>query len=83
MILGMLPVALALGEGGEVRAPMAVVVIGGLITSTFLTLVVVPVIYTFFEWLRHVFARKKQGPPPAKTVRNDLTPREVAPPTDW
>ena len=45
MVFGMLPVALALGEGGETRAPMAVAVIGGLITSTLLTLVVVPVVY--------------------------------------
>lgn len=51
MIFGMLPVALALGEGGEARAPMAVTVIGGLITSTLLTLVVVPVVYTFMERL--------------------------------
>ncbi len=49
MIFGMLPVAMALGEGGEVRAPMAVCVIGGLITSTLLTLVVVPVIYTYAD----------------------------------
>ena len=52
MILGMLPVALALGEGGEARAPMAVVVIGGLITSTVLTLVVVPVVFSLIEGLR-------------------------------
>ncbi len=49
MIFGMLPVALALGEGGEVRAPMAVCVIGGLITSTLLTLVVVPVLYVYID----------------------------------
>jgi HAE1 family hydrophobic/amphiphilic exporter-1 len=49
MIFGMLPVALALGEGGEVRAPMAVCVIGGLITSTLLTLVVVPVLYVYVD----------------------------------
>ncbi|MGE0321789.1 MAG: efflux RND transporter permease subunit [Polyangiaceae bacterium] len=53
MIFGMLPVALARGEGGEARAPMAVCVIGGLITSTVLTLVVVPVIYTLMEALTH------------------------------
>jgi HAE1 family hydrophobic/amphiphilic exporter-1 len=47
----MLPVALALGEGGEMRAPMAVCVIGGLITSTLLTLVIVPVVYTLFDGL--------------------------------
>jgi HAE1 family hydrophobic/amphiphilic exporter-1 len=60
MIFGMFPVALALSEGGETRAPMAVCVIGGLITSTMLTLVVVPVVYSLtdavlnsrlFRWL--------------------------------
>jgi HAE1 family hydrophobic/amphiphilic exporter-1 len=49
MIFGMLPTALALGEGGSFRAPMARAVIGGLITSTLLTLIVVPVVYTFFD----------------------------------
>jgi len=49
MVFGMFPVALALGEGGEVRAPMAVAVIGGLITSTLLTLVVVPVVYSIMD----------------------------------
>jgi hydrophobic/amphiphilic exporter-1 (mainly G- bacteria), HAE1 family len=51
MICGMLPVALALSEGGEIRAPMAVTVIGGLITSTLLTLVVVPVVYSLMSAL--------------------------------
>ena len=49
MIFGMLPTALALGAGSEFRAPMAVAVIGGLITSTLLTLVVVPVAYTYLD----------------------------------
>ncbi|MEJ7812402.1 MAG: efflux RND transporter permease subunit [Gemmatimonadaceae bacterium] len=49
MIFGMIPLALALGEGSEQRAPMAHAVIGGLITSTFLTLFVVPVVYTLLE----------------------------------
>jgi HAE1 family hydrophobic/amphiphilic exporter-1 len=49
MIFGMLPIALALSEGSELRAPMAVAVIGGLITSTLLTLVVVPVAYTLID----------------------------------
>ncbi len=70
MVFGMLPVALALGEGGESRAPMAVCVIGGLITSTLLTLVVVPVVYTLFDalannpavkWLESkVFAKRRE-----------------------
>lgn len=48
-ILGMLPIALGIGEGAELRQSMGVVLIGGLTTSTLLTLVVVPLIYLFFE----------------------------------
>ena len=48
-ILGMTPLALALGRGSEVQAPMATAVIGGLATSTFLTLFVVPVVYSVFD----------------------------------
>ncbi|HEX7118200.1 MAG TPA: efflux RND transporter permease subunit [Longimicrobiales bacterium] len=59
MIFGMLPIALAMGEGGGFRAPMARAVIGGLITSTLLTLVVVPVAYTYFDdfgaWVKRRF----------------------------
>ncbi len=65
MIFGMLPLALALGAGAEMRAPMARAVIGGLITSTFLTLLVVPVVYTimddFGEWIRFRWEGKKEG----------------------
>jgi len=49
MIFGMIPLALAIGEGAEQRAPMAHAVIGGLITSTILTLFVVPVVYTLLD----------------------------------
>jgi len=56
MIFGMLPLALAIGAGAEQRAPMARAVIGGLITSTLLTLFVVPVVYTLLDdataWMR-------------------------------
>ena len=47
MVFGMLPLALALNEGGELQAPMGRAIIGGVITSTLLTLVVVPVIYSY------------------------------------
>jgi len=47
MIAGMLPLALGVGEGGETQAPMGRAIIGGVITSTLLTLVVVPVLYTY------------------------------------
>ena len=63
MIFGMLPLALGLGEGGEQRSPMAHAVIGGLITSTLLTLLVVPVVYTYLDdlsaWLSHFW--KSEG----------------------
>jgi HAE1 family hydrophobic/amphiphilic exporter-1 len=58
MVFGMLPTALKLGEGAETRAPMAIAVIGGLITSTLLTLVVIPVVYTIVDDLERYFARK-------------------------
>ena len=47
--LGLLPMALGLGEGAEIRAPMAITVIGGLLVSTLLTLVVIPVVYTLLD----------------------------------
>ncbi len=49
MIAGMLPIALELGAGAQVRSPMAIAVIGGLMTSTLLTLVVIPVIFTYMD----------------------------------
>jgi len=52
MIFGMMPLALALGSGSEMRQGMAVVVIGGLTSSTLLTLVLVPVVYTYVDALR-------------------------------
>ena len=64
MIFGMLPIAMSLGEGGGFRAPMARAVIGGLVTSTLLTLLVVPVAYTYFddigEWFKRKFISKEQ-----------------------
>jgi hydrophobic/amphiphilic exporter-1 (mainly G- bacteria), HAE1 family len=62
MIFGMLPLFFALGKGAEFRAPMARAVVGGLITSTLLTLIVVPVVYALLddaaEWLRRRLGRK-------------------------
>ncbi len=61
MIFGMLPMALGLGEGSEVQAPMGRAVIGGLITSTLLTLVVVPVLYTYLDNLPRWWRRRSQS----------------------
>ena len=55
MIFGMLPMALGIGEGASQRAPMAHAVIGGLISSTILTLVVVPVILTLLDDVARYF----------------------------
>lgn len=69
MIFGMIPLALALGEGSEQRAPMARAVIGGLITSTLLTLFVVPVVYTLLDdavlWARSRRTSPVPAPQPA------------------
>ena len=63
MIFGMVPLAFALTEGSEMRAPMGQAVIGGVITSSLLTLVVVPVVYCYMDdlgqWARKVFTGNK------------------------
>lgn len=56
-IFGMIPIALALSEGGETRAPMAVCVIGGMTSSTFLTLLVVPVVYKLMDRFTSLLGR--------------------------
>jgi len=61
MIFGMLPLALAIGAGAEMRAPLARAVIGGLITSTFLTLLVVPVMYTLLDDAGAWVGRQRKG----------------------
>ncbi len=48
-VFGLLPMALGLGEGAELRAPMAITVIGGLAVATLLTLVVIPVVYSLLD----------------------------------
>lgn len=61
MIAGMLPIALGIGAGSEARSPMAISVIGGLITSTMFTLIVIPVVFTYVDdfqkWLKSLVAR--------------------------
>ncbi|MBA3070794.1 MAG: efflux RND transporter permease subunit [Nitrospirae bacterium] len=57
IIFGMLPIAIGIGEGAETRSPMAIATIGGLLTSLFLTLVVVPVAYDLFDDLQTRFSK--------------------------
>ncbi|MDE2848423.1 MAG: efflux RND transporter permease subunit [Gemmatimonadota bacterium] len=65
-ILGLLPLALGLGEGAEIRTPLAVTVIAGLIASTFLTLIVIPVIYSLVDRDQH--GAPAEGPVPEGPV---------------
>lgn len=62
MIAGMCPIAFGIGAGSEARAPMAISVVGGLVTSTLLTLVIVPVVFTYIDdlqsWLLRLFLRR-------------------------
>jgi cobalt-zinc-cadmium resistance protein CzcA len=65
--LGFVPMALSSGPGAEVQRPLATVVIGGVITSTFLTLIVLPVLY---DWIEAKWPRKRP-----------LAPAEIPPGT--
>jgi HAE1 family hydrophobic/amphiphilic exporter-1 len=69
-ILGMFPLALGMGKGTETQAPMATAVIGGLATSTLLTLLVIPVVYTLLDDLTTRFRR-----PRARRGRETLSTR--------
>jgi multidrug efflux pump subunit AcrB len=76
MIFGMLPMAIGVGEGGEILAPMGRAVIGGVITSSLLTLLIVPVLYTYIygltrrakKWFHKESAETAHAPPPAGLV---------------
>jgi HAE1 family hydrophobic/amphiphilic exporter-1 len=81
MVFGMVPLAFALSEGSEQRAPMGQAVIGGIITSSLLTLVVVPVAYTYLDdlaaWARrkwgHAEPEPKPGPNPELNTGGPIT----------
>lgn len=75
MIAGMVPIALGLGAGSEVRAPMAIAVVGGLITSTFLTLIVVPVVFTYVDDWKIKLTNSKGKP--SKDKLNDAARQEA------
>jgi hydrophobe/amphiphile efflux-1 (HAE1) family protein len=77
MIFGMLPLSLGLGQGAEQQAPMGRAIIGGVITSTLLTLVVVPVLYSYISgWENRRRERRRQ----AQAAGGSPAPAGVAPP---
>lgn len=65
MIGGMMPIAMGIGSGSEFRYPMGIVVIGGLISSTIFTLIIVPTIFVLFDNMRHTVERVLKGDPDA------------------
>jgi HAE1 family hydrophobic/amphiphilic exporter-1 len=62
-IIGLIPMAIGIGEGAEIRRPMAITVIAGTMVATFLTLIVIPVLYAVLD--RKEFVRGKAGAEPA------------------
>jgi len=62
-IAGILPIAIGFGAGAESRRPMGVAVVGGMLTSTFLTLIIIPVVYTLFSDLAAKFRRQPKEKP--------------------
>ncbi len=73
MVLGMLPSAFGIGEGGEFRAPMSLATIGGLMTSTLLTLVVVPVAYLLLDRILERVRGWRKAPTPAVATAARIT----------
>ena len=82
-IAGMLPVAIGLGSGAETRSPMGTAIVGGLVTSTLLTLVVIPVVYSVLDdvprWIGGLFGWLKRatfGSAPAEATGRRLEPAD-------
>ena len=76
---GMLPTALSIGQGSEFRQPMAIAVIGGLITSTVLSLVLVPVVYEFVDDFERWILPRLSGLATPRTVAMHSTDAQVQP----
>jgi multidrug efflux pump subunit AcrB len=81
MVAGMMPVATGIGEASDFRQPMAIAVIGGLITSTLLTLVIVPAVFTVFDdierWAGPKAVKLLAGSPSAELGGAPLTAKQA------
>ncbi len=71
-VAGLIPLAMGMGDGSELRAPMAITVIGGLTTSTFLTLVVIPILYVKIEGFMERFGMKHDRKKRVDDVENEM-----------
>ncbi len=80
-VAGMIPVAMGLGSGAETRSPMGIAIVGGMLTSTFLTLVVVPVVYSLMDDLAGWLLRLIRRHPPVATAPEPVTVSTPAPAT--
>jgi multidrug efflux pump subunit AcrB len=83
LIAGMLPVALGIGEGADFRAPLGRAVVGGVITSTILTLVVIPTVYEILDDWREALTSRMRGwlatPAPTRASAPDSRPSQDGP----
>ncbi|HEY52262.1 MAG TPA: efflux RND transporter permease subunit [Caldilineae bacterium] len=79
LILGMVPVALGLGAGGDFRAPMAIAVIGGMSTSTVLTLFIVPLAYVIWVNFQDRWKERRAAKKAAKEAAETMPEQEAAP----
>ena len=77
LIAGMMPVAIGAGEGADFRAPLGRAVIGGVITSTLLTLIAIPTFYEIFDQWRSWFARKFGFRVAQRTAEHRVPPKLV------
>src|SRR5690606_28748177 len=59
MVVGMIPIAMATGDGADMNRGLAIVIIGGLLSSLFLTLIIVPVVYAIFDSISRRFGKQK------------------------
>jgi hydrophobic/amphiphilic exporter-1 (mainly G- bacteria), HAE1 family len=77
LIAGMIPVALGSGEGGDFRAPLGIAVIGGVVTSTFLTLLVIPTVYEILADCRDWLAKRFAGSSSLTASPHEGTPAQT------
>lgn len=77
MVIGMVPIAMATGDGADMNRGLAIVIIGGLLSSLFLTLIIVPVVYSIFDGIRRRFGKEEKFDYEA-LMNEEYTPTELS-----